>query len=107
MTEEVPEREPEEFLDRDDPLLETFDGPLDRFVLVRVEDTTGVSGTGVVGVGVELPDGTAVFMWTNDQQPDGPDTNENSVYVYPGGMHDVREVHGHGGKTVVEWIDRG
>jgi len=76
-----------------------------RFELVRHEDETGVSGTGVVGVGVEFPDGTAAFMWTNDSNPDGPDTNENSVYVYPGGMHDVREVHGHGGKTEVKYID--
>lgn len=76
-----------------------------RFRLVREEDETGVSGTGVVGVGSEYPDGTAVFMWTNDSNPDGPDTEENSVYVYPGGMGDVREVHGHSGKTRVEWVD--
>lgn len=76
-----------------------------RFRLVREEDETGVSGTGVVGVGSKYPDGTAVFMWTNDRNPDGPDTEENSVYVYPGGMGDVREVHGHSGKTRVEWVD--
>lgn len=81
------------------------DGPFRRFGLVRAEDETGVSGTGLVGLGVEFPDGTAVFEWTNDSNPDGPDTNENSVYVYPGGMHDVREVHGHSGKTEVSWID--
>lgn len=80
---------------------------LRRFQLVRNKDETGVSGTGVVGVGCEMPDGTAVFQWTNDSNPDGPDTNENSVYVYSGGMHDVREVHGHCGKTEVVWIDSG
>lgn len=78
---------------------------ISRFKLVREEDETGVSGTGIVGVGVEMPDETAVFMWTNDSNPDGPDTDENSVYVYPGGMNDVREVHGHSGKTTVVWID--
>lgn len=76
-----------------------------RFKLVRKEDKTGVSGIGVVGVGSEMPDGTAVFQWTNDSNPDGPDTNENSVYVYPGGTHDVCEVHGHNGSTTIEWID--
>lgn len=80
---------------------------LRRFRLVRNEDETGVSGTGVVGVGCEMPDGCAVFMWTNDSNSDGPDTNENSVYVYPGGMHDIHEVHGHSGKTEVVWIDSG
>lgn len=78
---------------------------IQRFKLVRNKDETGVSGTGVIGVGVEMPDETAVFMWTNDTNPNGPDTNENSVYVYPGGMHDVREVHGHNGNTDVIWID--
>jgi predicted RNA-binding Zn-ribbon protein involved in translation (DUF1610 family) len=82
-----------------------FTGDGRRYRLVREEDETGVSGTGIVGVGVEFPDGQAVFMWTNDSNPDGPDTNMNSVYVYPGGIADVREVHGHSGKTRVEWVD--
>jgi len=84
---------------------DSFTGDGRRYRLVREEDETGVSGTGIVGVGVEFPDGQAVFMWTNDANPDGPDTNMNSVYVYPGGIADVREVHGHSGKTRVEWVD--
>ena len=81
------------------------DRPFRRFILVRHEDETGVSGEGVIGCGIELPDESAVFMWTNDSNPDGPDTLENSVYVYPGGLHDVREVHGHSGKTEVVFLD--
>jgi len=76
-----------------------------RFRLVREEDETGVSGTGVVAVGVVFPAGTAVLSWVNDSREEGPDTNEDSVYVYPGGEHDVDEVHGHDGRTRVEFLD--
>lgn len=78
--------------------------PFRRFVLVR-KDKTGVSGDGIVGCGLELPDKTVCFMWTDDSNPDGPDPNENSVYVCPGGMHDVREVHTRGGLTEPVLLD--
>ena len=77
-----------------------------RFRLVRDEDETGVSGTGVVAVGVEFPSGAVVFEWRNDRNDDLR-TTSNGLSVKPGpdGVEDTEEVHGHGGRTRVEWID--
>lgn len=79
---------------------------LRRFRLRRVEDESGVSGTGVVALGVQFPDGAVVFEWLNDQN-ESVDTSQNGLTLKqaPDGIEDTIEVHGHGGKTVVEWID--
>jgi hypothetical protein len=66
-----------------------------RFELVREEDETGVSGTGVVAYGVVFPDGNAVLRW---------DTKVNSTVFYDS-LADLETIHGHGGKTVVRWLD--
>lgn len=66
-----------------------------RFVLNRKEDVSGVSGTGVVVEGVEFTDGTVAIRWLGDR----PST------VYWDNMTNALGVHGHEGKTVVEWID--
>jgi len=77
-----------------------------RFRLVRDEDESGVSGTGVVAVGVEFPSGAAVFEWLNDSNPDlSTDANGLSFKPGPNGVEDTREVHGHGGRTRVEFVD--
>jgi hypothetical protein len=68
-----------------------------RFVLNRIEDETGVSGTGVVAWGVEFPDGVAVLRW-NTPWP-------TSVVWHDRGMAAVDHVHGHNGKTEVMWLD--
>lgn len=65
-----------------------------RFLLRRIEDETGVSGTGYVAEGVEFTDGTATLRWR---------TGTASTAVY-NSVSDVEVIHGHGGKTVVEWI---
>lgn len=58
-----------------------------RFELVRTEDVSGTSGTGVVATGVEYPNGGFSFK----PAPDGVKATEI--------------IHGHGGRTVVEYID--
>jgi hypothetical protein len=66
-----------------------------RFVFNRSEDETGISGTGTVAGGVQFPDGTVVMRWV---------TASASTGVYDS-IEDVVTIHGHGGKTVVEWLD--
>lgn len=66
-----------------------------RFRLNRLVDVSGVSGTGVVALGVLLSDGKVVLHW---QQSDG------AIGTYPS-MEAVERIHGHEGATVVEWID--
>jgi len=65
------------------------------FLLVRDEDETGVSGTGVVAWGALFPDGRAVMRWCTD-------TASTAVYD---SIADVETIHGHGGKTHIEWAD--
>ena len=59
-----------------------------EFELVRDEDESGVSGTGVVAEGVILDHGACVVTWFNSLTV--------SVYTSP---WEVIDIHGHGGKT--------
>ena len=68
----------------------------DPFVLVRSEDETGFSGTGMVADGVRFPDGTAVLHWR------GP---LNSTTVFES-LEMLEKIHGHNGKTTVVWVDQ-
>lgn len=62
------------------------------FTLHRVEDETGVSGTGVVAWGVEWPDGSASMRWIGETP---------SFISYEKGVEHVQRVHGHHGKTII------
>jgi hypothetical protein len=62
--------------------------------LIRAEDETGVSGTGVVGWVAEFPDGVAVTRWAVT------DIRQTCVW---NSIDDVLAIHGHGGKTRIEW----
>lgn len=64
------------------------------FVLRRYKDVSGRSGTGIPAVGIEFPDGTCAMGWLTDV---------NSVAVY-GSLSDVEDIHGHGGKTKVNYL---
>jgi hypothetical protein len=66
-----------------------------RFVLVRYEDESGVSGTGVVAEGVQFSTGRCVLAWVSRFQ---------SLAIY-NGIEEIREIHGHDGKTHVSWLD--
>jgi hypothetical protein len=77
-----------------------------RFELVRTEDVSDTSGTGVVAVGVAYPDGAVHMQWRNAENDD-LDTDSNGVAFKPApdGVGATVEIHGHGGRTVIRWID--
>jgi hypothetical protein len=62
-----------------------------HFYLKRNEDESGVSGTGIVAQGVQLPSGHCVLEWL---------TFTSSIAIYKS-LNDVIEIHGHNGKTEV------
>lgn len=67
-----------------------------EFHLRRLEDETGISGTGIVTEGYQFQaNGICVMRWLTDK---------SSVAFYSC-IDDVITIHGHGGKTVVEWGD--
>lgn len=66
-----------------------------RFVLDRLLDETGVSGTGTVAEGVVFTDGTVALRWLSG-------TASTAVYA---SIADVIAIHGHGGKTHVRGLD--
>jgi hypothetical protein len=66
---------------------------LRRFYLNRLIDESGISGTGKVAYGIEFTDGSVIMSWNTDTI---------SVAIYRN-IADVEKIHGHGGKTVVEW----
>lgn len=65
------------------------------FILQRHNDVSGVSGTGQVAIGVELPSGKCVLEWVE---------LKNSVSIYDD-VESVIEIHGHGGSTDLVWLD--
>jgi hypothetical protein len=65
-----------------------------RFLLVRSEDVSGVSGTGVVAEGCEFHAGVALQFFGELV----------SYYWYPS-IEMVEKIHGHEGKTKVVWLD--
>jgi hypothetical protein len=64
------------------------------FALLRHEDATGISGTGLVAYGVQFPDGSCVLHWQTA-------TVSTSVFA---DIADIEAVHGHGGKTEIVWL---
>lgn len=74
------------------PMSVTYPRP---FALVRDEDVSGVSGTGVVAEGVEFSDGSVALRWTG--------ATPTSVVFHDKGVESVIAVHGHGGCTRIVW----
>ena len=66
-----------------------------RFFLLRREDVSGVSGTGYVAEGVAFHNGLVALTWYS-RWP--------SVVLYQS-LQDMEDVHGHGGRTTIQWID--
>ena len=64
---------------------------IEHFYLNRIEDESGVSGTGVVARGVILPSGHCVLEWL---------TFTSSIAIYKN-VNDLMEIHSHGGKTQI------
>lgn len=67
---------------------------LRKFILDRVEDVSGNSGTGIVAVGTMFPSGFCVMEWT---------TPIKSMGIYHS-IAELEALHGHGGKTVIKWV---
>jgi hypothetical protein len=63
------------------------------FYLHRIVDASGVSGTGVVAVGVVLPSGKAVLEWCSRWK---------TVTIFES-VHQIERIHGHGGRTILHW----
>ncbi len=59
------------------------------FFLDRIEDATGISGTGRVAEGVQFSNGWCAMSWL---------TQHTSVAFYPS-IETLEAIHGHGGKT--------
>lgn len=66
-----------------------------RFQLLRIEDASGVSGTGVVAEGIRFRDGFAVYRWLT-----APATTQ-----FADSIHDIQRIHGHDYRTVINWLD--
>jgi hypothetical protein len=68
-----------------------------RFMLIRDEDVTGMSGTGFVAEGVAFDDDCVVLRWRTAWP--------TSVVFHDRGIEAVEKLHGHNGRTHIEWID--
>lgn len=66
-----------------------------RFKVKRIEDESGVSGVGYVAEGTEFDDGFVAMRWLS---------NKPSITIFANIKH-VKDLHGHGGKTKIVWID--
>lgn len=64
------------------------------FHLVRKNDVSGVSGTGIVALGTEYPNGKCTISWNHEL---------SCIGVYDS-LEQLIEIHGHGGDTVVRFI---
>lgn len=69
--------------------------PMRRFHFNRVEDASGISGTGRVAEGVLFDNGLVALTWNSVHK---------CVNVYTS-LAEMMAVHGHEGKTVMVWID--
>jgi hypothetical protein len=67
-----------------------------RFQLHRREDVSGVSGTGVVAEGVRFQDGHVAMRWV---------TGRHHTTTVHASIASVKAIHGHGGRTLVKWLD--
>jgi hypothetical protein len=72
------------------------------FTLVRSEDVTGLSGTGVVAEGVEFADGTVAVRWAElpDDSPNYVRGVRATTVMFPN-IRAVEALHGHNGATRV------
>lgn len=64
------------------------------FILDRIEDESGVSGTGVVAEGVQFVGGKCVICWL---------VKPHSIGIY-NSLAEVEQVHDHGGKTKIKMV---
>ncbi len=75
------------------PLIPTTKGR--RFVMVREEDVSGVSGTGVVAEGCVFSNGAVAYTWLTYM----------TTMAWAPSIDVLKNIHGHGGKTKIVFID--
>jgi len=66
-----------------------------RFVFIRDEDETGISGEGLVVMGVRYPDRRCHYRWMTEYATDQIADDMGTLF----------RVHGHGGKTRIVFLD--
>ena len=66
-----------------------------RFLLIRKEDLSGVSGTGEVAEGAVFSNGLTVIRWLREPY---------ALNIYQN-LKDMIQVHGHEGRTQIFFID--
>ena len=65
------------------------------FHVIRTEDVSGVSGTGVIAEGVLFSNGKAVVNWIS----------MHKIMEVVDSIAEWSAVHGHGGTTRIQWDD--
>lgn len=63
------------------------------FQLLRLEDVSGLSGTGLVAEGLQFHDGQCALSWFGKY---------HSLEIHPS-IEQVKALHGHGGRTKIIW----
>ena len=66
-----------------------------RFVLIRKEDVSGVSGVGQVVEGIQFSNGEVSLRWT---------TALSSLGIY-NCIETVMKIHSHDGRMEIRWLD--
>lgn len=75
------------------------------FKMIRKEDLTGTSGTGVVALGKILLNGKAEITWCVPAKiADGSLRNIKTTTLY-NSWEDAILLHGHGGRTLIRFDD--
>jgi hypothetical protein len=69
------------------------------FLLDRRVDHSGLSGIGVVAIGVAYPDGLTVARWRGEY------SGINQLEIFPS-PEQLLAVHGHSGTTEIRWLSR-
>ena len=64
-----------------------------KFWLNRLEDESGVSGTGKVAEGIIFSNGKVAMSWL---------TEYTSVAIYDD-LQTLQRIHGHNGKTIIQY----
>ena len=66
-----------------------------RFNLIRKEDQTGISGTGIVAEGTEYSNSSVSLTWLTPHW-------SGTWFI---SIHELKHIHSHNGKTKISWID--
>jgi len=66
-----------------------------RFYLVRLNDHSGVSGTGVIAEGICFTDWVCHIHWLTEFRSEGRYPNPDVMM----------KIHGHDGDTILYWVD--